>query len=167
MCQQDLLSVRRHGRERAKKRGRERRTDRHQGTTNQLGPHVSKCPQTRRHHPKACQKYRPLCPNPDLLRPAFNKPSAHWSLRSSGVGSGYRLGCVGYKADTLQEDKDQVPKGLECHAEGDRASVTDRGWAGSDASRLALFKAESGCSTERGLAGKVRIAGHRPRPEKQ
>lgn len=67
MCQQDILSVRRHGGERAKKRGRERQTDRHQGTTNQLGPRVSKCPQTRRHSPRACQKCRPSCPNPDLL----------------------------------------------------------------------------------------------------
>ena len=58
---------------------------------------------------------------------AFNKTSAYLSLRSSGLGSGCKLESVEYKVDTLQAGEDQVPKGLECHVDSNRASVMDGG----------------------------------------
>lgn len=56
------------------------------------------------------------------------------------------------------------PRGLECHAEGDRASIMDRGRAGSDSRRLTFLKLSLAVAQK---GGKVGTARHRPRSEKQ
>lgn len=67
--------------------------------------------------------------------PALNKIPAHLHCRCSDLGSSYKSESVGSKVDTLQAGKDRVLKGLECHAEGDGASATEGGRAGSNAVR--------------------------------